>query len=164
MFRFLNAFLIVFFFAFFTAKAQMNMNTNLTDVDGGTVSLNDVKGEKLTVLDFWATWCKPCMKFIPKLVELHAEFKDKGVQFIGIDEDSPRNISKVKPLAHSIGITYPVLLDTDQALMTDLLVGSLPTLIIFDNTGKVLFTHEGYSHGDEDKIREEIEKLLANLN
>ncbi len=139
-------------------------DTELSDINGKSTSLNELKGEKLTVLDFWATWCKPCVRSIPELVKLSDEFHEKGVRFIGVNEDSPRNFSKVKPFATSLGITYPVLLDTDQELLTDLLIDSFPTLVILGSKGKVLFTHVGYSDGDENIIKEKIEKLLLEMD
>ena len=62
-------------------------NFRLKNLDNRTVSFNSLKGEKFTVIDFWATWCKPCVKSIPKLVEISEEFEDDGVQFIGISID-----------------------------------------------------------------------------
>ena len=83
----------------------------LNDTENEPVSYSDLKGDKLTVIDFWATWCQPCVSSIPKLVEIRSDYMDKGVAFIGISVDSPRNLSKVKPFSHSLGIDYPVLLD-----------------------------------------------------
>ena len=153
---------LLFFIGLLTSNAysQSNFNYSLKDVDGDEIDLTDIKGEKLTVLDFWASWCKPCMKAIPKLIKLSEKYSEAGVSFIGINEDNPRNISKVAPLTHSLGINYPVLLDSEQELMNDFLVNSLPTLIILDKNGKIVFTHLGYSSGDETYIEETINKLL----
>ncbi len=140
--------------------AQSVKNYTLNNTDGEEIRLSEIWGDKLTVLDFWATWCKPCMKAIPELIKLSDEFKEKGVSFIGINDDSPRNSSKVKPLTFSLGINYPVLLDSEQELMNDLLVNSLPTLLIFNKKGDLIYTHTGYSTGDELIIKKEIEKIL----
>jgi len=143
-----------------SAISQSNFNYTLNDVEGNEVDLANIRGTNLTVLDFWASWCKPCLKAIPKLIELSKKYESSNVNFIGINEDSPRNISKVAPLANSLGINYPVLLDSDQELMNDFLVNTLPTLIILGKNGKVVFTHIGYSNGDEILIEETINKLL----
>ena len=132
----------------------------LKDVDQKLVNLSDIQGEKLTVIDFWATWCQPCIRSLPKLVEMSKEFESKGVQFIGISVDSPRNLSKVKPFSRSIGISYPVLLDPSGELMGELNVMSVPTLLIIDEGLNIVYIHEGFSAGDETGIREEIEKHL----
>ena len=133
----------------------------LNDLDNARKSFSSLKGEKLTVLDFWATWCKPCSRAIPKLVLLYEEFKDQGVQFIGISVDSPRNLTKVKPFANAKGITYPVLLDSNSEIMNRLQVTVMPTIMIVNEKDEVVLVHRGYRPGDEDILKEEIEKLLS---
>lgn len=136
-------------------------NFRLKNLDNRTVSFNSLKGEQFTVIDFWATWCKPCVKSIPKLVEISNEFEDQGVQFIGISIDGPRNLAKVKPFARSLGMTYPVLLDVNSEVMAKLSVRAVPTLLIVNADNEIVYVHEGYKAGEETEIREEILKLLS---
>jgi thiol-disulfide isomerase/thioredoxin len=143
---------------------QSFLYSKYQDLEGNYVTIDEVKGETLTILDFWATWCKPCVKSIPENVKIASEYESAGLKFIGINEDSPRNLSKVRPFANSLNIDYQVILDPDQDLMTELSVSVLPTLIIFDKNGKVLYTHEGYITGDEDIIRQKIEELLSDVD
>ncbi len=154
--------LILFLFAGTNVFAQ-NLNIDLKDLNGKYARLNEHQGEKLTVIDFWATWCKPCIAAIPKISKLSDEFKDDGVVFWGINIDSPRNQAKVKPFVKSMNISYPVFLDGDQELMSDLNVHAVPTLIVLDAKGKVRFFHEGFQPGDEEVIQEEIQNLLTKL-
>ncbi len=144
-------------------SSQQIYDTSLPGTSGKTVTLGDLKGDKLTVIDFWATWCKPCLISIPELVKLSEEFDDKGVRFVGVSEDGPRNIAKVRPFTTSMGIPYPVLLDPDEQLMADMLINALPTLVILDSEGRVLYTHEGFSHGDETVIKDKLSSLLAEM-
>lgn len=134
---------------------------SLEDVDRRLRHFNELRGEKLTVIDFWATWCQPCTRSLPKMAELSGEFRDRGVAFIGISIDSPRNQSKIKPFSRSMGIDYPVLKDPGAELMGELDVLAVPALLIVDRDMKVLYVHEGFHAGDEDLIREEIEKNLS---
>ncbi|MCG8372678.1 MAG: TlpA family protein disulfide reductase [Balneolales bacterium] len=136
-------------------------NFRLKNMDNRTTSYNQVKGETYTVIDFWATWCKPCIKSIPKLVEMADEFEDDGVQFVGISIDGPRNLAKVKPFARSLGINYPVLLDTNSEVMGQLGVRAVPSLLIVNSDDEIIYFHEGYQAGEEAEIREEILKLLG---
>jgi cytochrome c biogenesis protein CcmG/thiol:disulfide interchange protein DsbE len=144
--------------------AQQVYETSLSTMEGKPTDIGELKGDSLTVLDFWATWCKPCLLSIPELIKMSQEFGERGVNFIGINEDGPRNIAKVRPFAFSKGITYPVLMDADQELMSTLMVSALPTLIILDRNGKVLYTHEGFSHGDENEIKAQISDLLSDID
>lgn len=130
------------------------------DIDQNWVSLKDFKGEKLTVIDFWATWCKPCVAAIPKLNSIYGDFSEKGVGFIGVNVDGPRNLSKVKPFATSMNIKYPMVLDPDQDLVNRFNVTVFPTLIVLNEKGKEVFVHEGFNPGDEKLIREKLQKLL----
>jgi peroxiredoxin len=134
---------------------------SLRDTDNRSVSLSEISGQSLTVIDFWATWCQPCIRSIPKLVALNEAYEDSGVKFIGISVDSPRNLSKVKPFARSMGIRYPVLLDANGELMGELNVSAVPTLLIIDSDYRILYMHEGFSAGDELTIQEEIDKHLG---
>ena len=136
-------------------------NFRLKNLDNRTISYNQVKGEKFTVIDFWATWCKPCVKSIPKLVEMADEFEDQGVSFVGISIDGPRNLAKVKPFARSLGVDYPVLLDTNSEIMARLGVQAVPTLLIVNSENEIIYFHEGYQSGEEQEIREEILKLIG---
>jgi peroxiredoxin len=134
---------------------------SLKNTENQTVNFSEISGSTLTVIDFWATWCQPCIRSMPKLVSLSEAFREHGVGFIGISVDSPRNTSKVKPFASSLGIRYPVLLDSNGELMGELNVTAVPTLMIIGSDYRVLYIHEGFNAGDEDVIREEIEKHLA---
>lgn len=125
------------------------------------VSYQDLKGENLTVIDFWATWCKPCIKSIPKLVEMSDELSSEGVQFIGVSVDGPRNLNKVKPFSKSLGIDYPVLLDTDNSVMARVGVRAVPSLIVVNSDDEIVYFHEGYGPGEEQMIRQEILKHLS---
>ncbi len=135
-------------------------NFRLKNLDNRTVSFNQIKGENLTVIDFWATWCKPCVKSIPEFVKMDEEFDDDDVKFIGISIDGPRNEAKVKPFIKSLGVKYPVLRDSDSSVMARLRVTAVPTLLIVNSDNEVLYFHEGYKSGEEVEIKEKIKELL----
>jgi thiol-disulfide isomerase/thioredoxin len=132
----------------------------LSDVDNKSVRYAEIKGKKATVIDFWATWCKPCVRSIPKLVQMHQRFKARGVQFIGINVDGVRNLNKVKPMANSLGIDYPVLLDVNSQVMSDLKVTAMPTILLVNEKDEIVARRQGYRPGDEKILEEEIRKLL----
>ena len=153
-------YLLLFMFLFQSALVftQTLRGFNLPDLNNQFINFEKVKGKKITVIDFWATWCKPCMKGIPKLSQLSSKYRSEGVQFIGINGDGPRNIAKVGPLSKALQIDYPVLLDPDLSIMQDLNVSTFPTLLILNEKNEVIWRHEGYVEGD-DLI---IEKAILN--
>lgn len=132
----------------------------LKDLDNNWKEYTDLQGSNLTVIDFWATWCHPCMKSIPLLDEIYREFQDQGVRFIGVSVDGTRNQSKIAPIVKSLGITYPIIRDIDSELMSDLGVSAVPTLLIYGPDGDQLFFHEGFRPGDEHIVRQQIEMHL----
>ncbi len=87
---------------------RQNANFTLTDLQGKTWTLKDLKG-KVVMVNFWATWCPPCQKEMPDLEALYNRFKDQGFVILAHfqDEETP----KVAPFIAERKITYPILLD-----------------------------------------------------
>jgi len=148
------------FFPGYRADAQQVRNFVLNDLQNKSRSFIELKGEKLTLIDFWATWCKPCLKAIPELNKLYRNYSNQGVNLIGINCDGPRSIAKVAPMTKTLQIEYPVLLDMNTQLMNELNLSAYPTLLIVDAAGKVVWIHEGYVPGDEAVIEKKIERQL----
>ncbi|MDE5423221.1 TlpA family protein disulfide reductase [Ancylomarina sp. DW003] len=140
--------------------AQQVHNFTFNDIQNTPRSFNELKGEKLTLIDFWTSRCKPCKKAVPSLNKVSEKYKNRGVRVIGINCDGPRSISKVGPLSKSLQIQYPILLDINSELMNDLNLSAFPTLILVNTKGKVIWFHEGFVTGDEEIIFDEIEKRL----
>jgi len=132
----------------------------LKDLSNQWKEYGDLKGENLTVVDFWASWCQPCVQSIPHLNEMASLYADRGVGFIGVSIDGPRNQSKLTPFIKSMGVTYPILRDINSELMSELNVTAVPTVLIYDSSGDLVHIHEGYRPGDELAIGKAIEALL----
>ena len=151
---------VVAFILFIPALQAQEPYFRLKDLDNKWKEYGDLKGNSLTVIDFWATWCQPCVRSIPLLDEMAREFSDQGVRFIGVSIDGTRNQSKIAPFVKSLGVSYPILRDVNSELMSELGVTAVPSLLIFDNKGEQLFFHEGFRPGDEEIIRQQIELHL----
>jgi thiol-disulfide isomerase/thioredoxin len=147
-------------FSYTSLSAQNVKNFQLKDIENSIRNYSELKGENLTLIDFWATWCKPCIKAIPELNKIYDSFKTQGVEIIGINCDGPRSVSKVAPFSKSLKIQYPVLVDINSEIKSDLNILALPTLLIVDANDKVVWIHEGFVSGDAEIIKAEIEKLL----
>ena len=120
----------------------------------------DVRGSRLTVVDFWATWCKPCLRMIPHLETVSRRYASHGVAVVGINVDSPRNLNKVPPMVRQLGIHYTVLLDPNNELMDVLHIQAVPTLLVVDSTGTIQYFHEGYRPGDEVELMKFLNRYL----
>ena len=142
-------------------SAQQLPEFSIKDIKNSFRTFEDLKGEELTLFDFWATWCKPCRKAIPELNKIYADYRDMGVQVVGVNCDGPRSQAKVAPMARSLQIKYPVLLDINSDLMNEMNLANFPTLIAVNNEGEVVYVHEGFALGDEVEIRNAIEDLIA---
>lgn len=141
--------------------AQQLPEFSLKDLNNDIQTFDDLKGDKLTLFDFWATWCKPCRKAIPELNKIYDTYKEQGVEIVGVNCDGPRSTAKVSPMARSLNIQYPVLLDIDSDLMNELNLANFPTLIAVNSKGKVVYVHEGFALGDEIEIAESIDELIS---
>lgn len=132
----------------------------LPDVDGKQVKLSSYLGRGPVILDFWATWCKPCLLALPELEKLYADLGPRGLQVVGINEDGPRNAGKVKPFLKSKGATISVLLDLNREAQSRLQAIALPMTLLLDADGVVLHSSFGYRPGELDALRTQIEPLL----
>lgn len=154
--------LFIFLLTLFISSAAFAQAESFTlrNLDGELVNSHDVIGKKPVLLDFWATWCKPCLKNLPKLQKVHEEYGDKGLVILAVNEDGTRSLSKVEPLANSLGLTFPVLIDEDRDVMRLYQVSGLPTTILIDKNADIVLTLRGYRPGDERQLKEKIEMLL----
>jgi peroxiredoxin len=134
---------------------------SLRDINNATQTLSQYKG-KVVLVNFWATWCGPCQVEMPHLEAMWKELGPKGLVVLGISADSARDASKVKPLAMSKGLTYPVLLDP-QTTAVSLYnpTKTLPFNVIVDRSGMIAEVHAGYNPGDEVGLKAKIVELLG---
>ncbi|RMH60244.1 MAG: TlpA family protein disulfide reductase [Calditrichaeota bacterium] len=142
------------------ARAGTIPDFRLQDLDRREQSFNNLKGERFTVIDFWATWCKPCLRAIPALNALQNDFAARGIRVIGINTDSPRNSAKVKPFVRINKIAYTVLRDPNGVVTGKLNVKAFPTLFIINARNEIVYTHIGFKSGDERLLREKLTSFL----
>jgi thiol-disulfide isomerase/thioredoxin len=121
----------------------------VTNVDGKPQSLEMFKGHPV-VINFWASWCGPCVEEMPALAQLHREYEKKGIQFVGLGVDSDQN---VKAFLQKVKIDYPVYITgfggADLARAFGNTAGGLPYTVVIDAKGTVLSTKLGQIQPDE---------------
>jgi cytochrome c biogenesis protein CcmG/thiol:disulfide interchange protein DsbE len=132
----------------------------LEDISGKSLSLNDVKG-KVVIVDFWATWCGPCLMSIPELVDLQEKYKAKGLVIVGISVDDDK-VSKGELVAfkEKMRINYPIL-RANNKVYEDYFGRtsgfSIPTLFVIDREGKVRDRFVGFRPG---LVEKSVQSLL----
>ncbi len=133
-------------------------------IDNRQIDYGQLKGKKVVVLDFWSIYCASCIEEMPRLVDLHNEFKDKGLVMIGVNLDSFGTHRVVKFMdGMRTRITFPVLIDKSRQIATMFNAMVLPTTLVIDGSGKVRFFHVGYKQGDERQLRDAVVQALKEL-
>ncbi len=133
----------------------------LKAMTGEDITLSKYRG-KVVLLDFWATWCGPCMLSIPELVRVQEKYKDKGLVVLGVSMDtlSQADDGQIQKFMRTFGINYPVM--RDDGTVSSAYYGdspaAIPTMHIINQEGKIIVTIPGFSPGAVPKIIEELFK------
>jgi peroxiredoxin len=144
-----------------SALAQKAPDFTLNALDGKPVRLSAAAADKVVLLNFWATWCVPCVKELPHLQGFQDRYGSRGLQVLAISTDGPDRRAAVSAFVGRYRFTMPVLLDTRSeviALFDPQL--TLPYTVLLDRSGRIRFAHQGYSPGDESLMEQEIALLL----
>jgi len=145
------------------AEAPSLIGSNLPEyrllsLDGVRENGNQWLG-KVQVINFWATWCPPCKREIPTLIELQNDYNDRGLQVIGIALDEADAVAKY---VKEHGINYPTLAGDDDVVDVSVQLGNdlgiLPYTVIADRSGKISFIR--YGEVDREMVENEINKLF----
>jgi peroxiredoxin len=127
----------------------------LTDLDGKTQSLSQYRG-KIVLVNFWATWCKPCTTEMPAMQKIYDKLRDKGFMVLAVNE--LEDDAKVREHIKQYGHTFPVLMDRDNKVANQFGVFGLPVTVFIDQEGRV----QEYIKGGlltEQKIEETVARI-----
>lgn len=128
----------------------------LPAVDGSMVSLSDYSS-KVIVVDFWATWCPPCLEMIPVLSKLHRQYGDKGVVVLGVSLDQ-EGLEALSAFVHENLIPYKILMGDKRITRAFGGISSIPTLYIIDREGRLVRKLAGYHSFSE--LEEQVKRYL----
>ena len=126
---------------------------------GGHRSLADFKG-KLVLVDFWATWCKPCLEIMPRLQKLHSAYAERGFEVLGvsIDEDDNR-IKKIDRRVEKLAIAYPIFIDAkEMPAWYQFKVKAIPAMFLLDREGQIVEQWTGKI--DPEKVEQAVSRQL----
>ncbi len=114
------------------------------------------------IINFWATWCKPCKKELNAIDDVYGKWKEEtGVKLFAISIDDSRSKDRVRPFVNGSGWDYEVYLDPNQNFMRALNVNNPPHTFLVDGEGNIVWEHTGYSPGDEDKLYKKLRSLAS---
>lgn len=119
----------------------------LNDLSNQPVTLSSLRGKKVALLDFWATWCGPCRMAMPGLQELQDKFKDNGFEVLSVNQGEEADV--VRPFIEQKKYTFHVVLDSGE-VGGNYGVSGIPTLVLVDKKGYVQWIRVGYSPDDDD--------------
>jgi thiol-disulfide isomerase/thioredoxin len=139
----------------FPSTTLADYEWTVQSLDGQDFKMTEVKG-KVVFLNFWATWCPPCVAEMPSIQQLHEKLKDEGVVFVCISNEET---SKVSRFVREKGLTFPVYImqGTPPPVFK---TRGIPTTFILSPDGKIAFKHVGSAKWDDDKSIDFIKGLM----
>ena len=142
-----------------TGKAVPSVK--ISDMNGKTINTAELGNNgKPVVISFWATWCSPCKRELNAIHELYGDWQSEtGVKLIAVSIDDERTKSRVKPYINSAGWEFDIWMDANHEFKRAMGVNNVPHTFLVDGSGKIVYSHNNYAPGDENKLYKEILKL-----
>jgi peroxiredoxin len=134
----------------------------LPTLDGGSVRLSDHLGRDVILIDFWATYCEPCLRAMPELDALYQRHRARGFVVLGVSIDGADSLPEVRAEARKLGIHFPILLDHETRVVA--LYNpktSAPFSVLIARDGSILQKKEGYTTGSSGPLQADIEAALS---
>jgi thiol-disulfide isomerase/thioredoxin len=154
----LNLLTFFLFLSIVTFAQEKLPNVVLKDIDGNAVNLSEIKNDgKPYVINFWATWCAPCKKELNTIHELYEDWQtETGVTLVAVSIDDEKTKSQVPVYVNGKAWDYLVLMDPNGDFKRAMGVNNVPHTFLVDKDGNIVYSHNNYAPGDEDKLYKEL--------
>ncbi len=143
-----------------------NTNTDIPSVEVKDINGNVFNTSKISnngkpiIIDFWATWCHPCINELIAIDENYDDWKDEtGVKVYAVSIDNSRSMGRVAPFVNGKGWEFEILLDPNSDFKRAMNVVNVPHTFLIDGKGKIVWQHTSYAEGDEEELYELVKKL-----
>ena len=133
---------------------------HLQDVEGNIFNLDDHLGREIIMVNFWATFCVPCLSELETYRELQNRHHEKGFNVLAVSVDQPQTQARVRSFALARKFPFPTLLDPEQQVYRLYQVSVLPTTVLINRQGHIVFRKEGFEPGDEVELESRLTQLL----
>ena len=129
-------------------------------LNGDSVSLASLRG-KVVLFNIWATWCHPCRDEIPELRALHAKYRDRGLELVGVSVDADGTDDAIRGFMEEFRMTYPVWRDPDERVSTKFLAIGVPATYLIDREGILRWRKTGPIAPNDSTLAAAIERALG---
>ena len=133
---------------------------NLKDMNGNTVNTSKLGFTGPVVISFWATWCAPCKKELNAINDVYEKWQEEtGVNLVAVSIDDEKTKSQVPVYVNGKAWDFLVLMDPNGDFKRAMGVNNVPHTFLVDQSGNIVYSHNNYAPGDEEKLYVEIMKL-----
>lgn len=137
----------------------------LKNLTGQTVNTSTFSNDgKPMIIDFWATWCKPCIEELNAINEVYPDWqKESGVKLIAVSLDDAKTMARVAPFVNGRNWPYEFYVDPNGDFKRSMNVNMPPHTFVVDGKGNIVWQHVGFAEGNEDELYEVVKKVAAGL-
>lgn len=156
-------FILLFILAntFMFAQTESDIKfVDIKDVSNSNFNTSAISNDGPIIIDFWATWCKPCIKELMTIDEYYQDWQEEtSVKLYAVSIDDSQSSSKVAPFVNGKGWEFEILLDPNGDFKRAMGVINVPHTFIFDKNGKLIWQHTSFTDGDENELYEVLTKI-----
>ena len=142
-----------------TEEGHLAPDFALKTLEGITIRLSELRGKKVVLINFWATWCPPCRLEMPTMQRIYSEYKGKGFEILAVNIE-PDATEEIHDFIKELRLTFPVLLDPDMKVTRRYRLIGLPVSMLIDRQGIIRSKEIGYHDWTDKKSRRQVENLL----